>query len=251
MVGTAGAGYSATAPTEKYLTATHRTYVADTARGCMLFHGSTATYRYPLSVPYGTGAKGDALLGALTRRKVPVLSADFGGLSPWAKDTAITVAGEGFTFFTTSAARHAQVKADGVLLCGFSMGAANALNWAKANLSKVRAIALCIPVTDMADAYDNDRGPGLAAQIASAYTNEAGWLAAEPAKNPINFADDFAGIPVGIWYATDDAAVPVATVTAFQAAVGASCEVHSLGTAGHTASAVPSSEVADFLARYV
>lgn len=228
--------------------ASSRGYRPDgTIRGCLCFHGASDTALSPHFKPYGNGP---SVMQAIADVGFVALSCDNGGAAPWANDTSISRAGDAFTFLTATGSGKPGAKTDKCLVFAASMGAAIALNWAKSNLTKVAAMALCIPAVDMKDIYDNNRGPGLQASIATAYGGDAGWQAAEPTHNPKNFASSFAGIPIRCWYATDDPAIAIATVSTFQGLVGSSCDTVSLGAVGHTPGAIPSADVISFLSQY-
>ena len=128
-----------------------------------------------------------------------------------------------------------------VYLSAGSMGAAAALNWAKANPTLVQAISLAIPAIDLQDIHANNRG-SYAAQIAAAW----GGGAPADANNPADNAASFTSIPIKIWYSTDDPVCTAATVTAFASAAGATAV--SLGAQGHSAAGIPTADVIDFYA---
>lgn len=244
-----GVGYSGAAPTEKQVRAAGRSYVPGTSRGCMVFHGAPDDARHPLTRPYGTGDPGTGLMQALADRGIPCLSADWGGINTWGNDASIARAGDGFTYLTTTAAGFAQAKSDKVVGAGFSMGAEVLLNWAVRNLSKVAALALGIPATNMDEMHD--RGVSAAA-METAYGGSVGYEAALATHDPINFAASLAGIPIKIWYGNPDtdAVINPTAVEAFAAAVGSSCQLRSMGSIAHNANLIPTVEMADFLAQY-
>lgn len=244
-----GVGYSALAPTEQQITAYGRKYVAGSATGCLIFHGSTDKAISPYKTPYGSGLPGTGLMEALAQRGIPSMSADWAGANPWGNDTAIARVGDGYSWFTSTSARAAQAKTGKVLLAGFSMGACNALNWATRNLPSVAAIVIGIPVVDMQHMHDD----GIDATVMeTAYGGLAAWQAALPTHDPINFASTFAGVPIAAWYGDPDTdgVIRPADVEAFAAAVGSSCVLHSLGSAPHNVNLIPSADMADFLAAH-
>jgi pimeloyl-ACP methyl ester carboxylesterase len=125
-------------------------------------------------------------------------------------------------------------------ILALSMGAAGALNWAKANPTHVNRIVLLDPAVDLQDIHANNRG-GFAAAISTAW----GGGAPSDANNPADNAASYASIPMKVWYSEDDAICTAATVTAFAAAAGA--ETQSLGAVGHNLTGLSPSEVVAFL----
>lgn len=227
--------YSATA--EAHVLSIRRgTELNATKRGCLWCHPNTqhaladgiTTFRYI----------GDALANA----GFVTLLTDMGGTLTWGNDTARNRMIDGATYVRT---RGASASKD-LVIAGASAGAPTGLYWALNNLTDVAAIALIVPTVDMADIYDNNRN-GLAASISTAWGTGAAWEAAEPTRNPINYADDLAAIPIGIWYAPDDTTVVPATVTAFAAAHG-NTTLTSMGNVGHTLPTSALTEMAAWLA---
>lgn len=249
MVTSYGAGYSPSAPTERQLVAAGRRYRPASAIGCLIFHGSGDTALSPYKIPYGTGIIGTGLIEALARRGIPSMSADWARPNPWGNDTVIARAADGFTFLTSAAADFAQSAPDQVFVACFSEGATNGLNWVTRNLSKVKAIVLGIPGTDMQHLHDDGVA---AASMEAAYGGLAAWQAALPTHSPINFAGNLSGIPAAAWYGKPDTdnVIRPADVEAFAAAHG-NCELHSLGAAGHNPNLIPADEMADFLGAHL
>lgn len=178
----------------------------------------------------------------LARVGFPVLSCDFGGTNTWGNDTSRTRVGDAFTFAQSKLG----VKTDKVLLFGASMGTLTALNYARANPTKVAAIALALPITDLVDAHDNR---GFTAVTETAYGGTAAYNAAKAAHNPATNTADLAGIPIKLWYTTDDPYAWPATVAAFDSALG-SADAVSIGTGGHSTAGLDPSAVADFFRLY-
>lgn len=233
-----GTGYAPSAAAEKYVLAWHRKHRVGHGPGALLFHGSSDDATHVLSKPYGTGLPQTGIMKALTNAHVTCLSTDFGGLSPWANAASVARVQDGFNFLS----QHAEPP---FFLIAASMGAAVALNWAKDHLPDVAGLALLLPVADMKDAYDNDRGPGLRAQILAAYGSDAAWQAAEPTRNPVRFANVFTTKPTEIWYASNDPAAVPSRVEAF--AASADAELNPLGPVGHNVSSAPTAEVSNFI----
>lgn len=134
-------------------------------------------------------------------------------------------------------------RTDKVAVVGRSMGGCQALNWARQNKAAVAAIALVCPLVNLVDAHDRV----FEAEVDAAYGTHAAYLAGLPTHDPTAYAAELAGIPIRIWYATDDTSILPAHVLAFAAAVGASCSTVSMGPVGHTVTAAPVEDVAAFL----
>jgi pimeloyl-ACP methyl ester carboxylesterase len=120
-----------------------------------------------------------------------------------------------------------------VFLIGASMGATTALNWAKRNPTRVRAVACVIPATDIDYMHTNSAAP-VPADIDASYAG--GWSQATYGAdhNPITFAASMdAALPIKLWYAPDDTFIPTAMPLAFQAA-RPQTEVELLPAGGHT-----------------
>lgn len=170
---------------------------------------------------------------------LPVVTADFGG-NHWGRDDGITKVSALWAYFQSRG-----LASDKVDLIAISMGTLLALNWAKANPTAVRRILCVNPAVDLADFHDNNRG-GYAAEIETAYGGAAAYATAKTAHNPAENTASFAGLPIDLYYSTDDTIVVPSTVTAFAAASGATA--HSLGAVAHTAGSLSAAEVAAVLA---
>lgn len=112
-----------------------------------------------------------------------------------------------------------------VHLLGASAGGLGALNWAKNNPTLVQSIVLLIPVLDVQYVHTNNIG-GYAAAISTAYGG-----APVDADNPADYAANLSGIPISLYYSTDDPYTPLSTNQAFIAATGA--EGYSMGANQH------------------
>lgn len=156
--------------------------------------------------------------------RYPVVAGDFGGAYSWGNDTAIDAVASGKTRLQGALG----AKAGKVLLYGISMGGAVVLNWARQHLDDVAGILLIKPAVGIEDIRANNRD-GLAAGIEAAYGGNAGWQAAKPTHNPVQYAAELDGIPIHIWYAEDDETTIPGRVLAFAADAGDSCVVTSLG----------------------
>lgn len=170
----------------------------------------------------------------------PVLGADLGGATTWGNATAQTRA-ETLRAYAGTAFGLPNGK---VHLLGASMGALTALQYAKANPSKVASIALIIPALDLDYAYQNNIG-GHQADIGTA------WGVSFPTALPaaakvLDDTSSWDAIPVKIWYVTNDVYTPTASSTTFIANAGATGV--SLGALGHTEAAIAAVPVGDVAA---
>lgn len=145
-------------------------------------------------------------------------------------------------------------RTDKVLLIGDSMGTISSLNWARANPSKVAAIAILLPVPDLQWIHDNAPSP-LPINLQDAYGGAALWQAAAiPAFDPYSNRVTHKALrhSIRFWYHDDD---PIASPSVnphlipFWQQIGA--EYGSMGNGGHaldrTADAVYLQQVATFL----
>lgn len=174
-----------------------------------------------------------AMTKALAEVGIPVASLPHG--ANWGNSTAQGYVGNIRAYGQTNWG----FSAGTVDLIGGSAGAALALNWAKANPTLVRRIALFIPAVDLQDIHANDRG-GYASSIATAW----GGGAPADANNPADNAASFTGVPIKCWYSTDDPICVPAAVTAFCTAAGATAV--SLGAQGHAITGLNVADVVSF-----
>lgn len=177
---------------------------------------------------------------ALADAGIPVLSCDFGvGGNQFGNDTSSTRVAAAWTFFKSQFG----VKTDKVGFIGGSMGSLTSLNWIQNNLATVSAWAGLIPATDLADLHDNR---GFSTQINTAYTNLAGYTAALATHSPIAYTtgSTFNGLPMKMWYSSDDPTVVLSTITAFASVTGAATV--NTGAHGHDASFTDPAQVVAF-----
>lgn len=221
-------------------------YVADPqlagVRGVIWCHGATTD---------ATSCRDYSYIGRLhltnaLAERFPLLSIDAGGPQAWGNPTAVARVDDAVTYLQGTKG----AKSGTVLLVGVSMGALTALNYAKANPSKVAAIVGIIPVIDLNDMVTNDRGPGSAALINTAYGTYS-EATHGPAYNPATYAASFT-TPTRLFYASDDMTCIPAAVTAFDTACAAAAAT-SLGALGHTEAAIdaaPRDVILAFLAQH-
>lgn len=209
------------------------------ARGVVYCHQGGATALTPiLSANTGT----HALIRAIAE-VFPVSSQDQGAVGPWGNTTAQTRIGQQKTWLQAAPVSAATGK---VILVGISQGATAMFNWAIDNPTLVAAMLGVLPVCDLTDIYENNRG-GAQAGIGTAWgvtPPDALPAGADPAVDP----SPLVGIPCRLYYASDDTTVLPAKVTAFASAIGATAT--NLGTLGHTEAAiaaVPRPDVVEWL----
>jgi hypothetical protein len=178
--------------------------------------------------------------GAIAPNIMPTL----GGTTTWGNDVSQTKLGDAITYLqgTLGAASGT------VCIYAASMGALTALNYYRANPTKVAAIALGMPAVDLAYEHDNNIG-GWAVEIETAYGGTSAYNAAVAGHDPMQHTSDFTGVPMKVWYASDDTAAITARQQAFISATG--CQSQNLGAVGHTLTAVPADEVVAFFKNYL
>lgn len=201
-----------------------RNYSRDTTRpGVLHAHQSGAA---PQDI-FGTATP---VMDALTRGIAecwPVLLTEQGGVSNWGAAAAVTSLGNAKTLLQSTYG----AKAGAVAGTARSMGFLGLCNKAKANPTHISCLVAFLPVVDPNDVVTNNRG-GFAAAVNTAYSTyvEATHGAT---YNPTTYGASLAGLPMQLWYATDDTVAMPERVLAFAALVGASVELHTL-TGGHT-----------------
>lgn len=185
---------------------------------------------------------------ALAKLGFPSIAADL-GLTPGNFGNAVADAAmdNALTYLRGAGLAHPAKK---IGLVGGSMGCTTALNWTRTHKASVAAVALLIPAVDVEDLRANNRGPGLQAPIEAAYGGNAGWQAARPQRNPIEFAAEIQDIPIHIWYSSDDTVILPDRIMAFAAAHG-NTEVTSMGPVGHTAFVLDGMDLAWWLEGYL
>jgi pimeloyl-ACP methyl ester carboxylesterase len=170
----------------------------------------------------------------------PTVCNDFSSTTHWGNDAAQTKLGDAITFLQGALG----AKSGGVLLYAASMGALLALNYARANPSKIAAIALGMPVVDLAYEHTNNVN-GWATEIETTYGGSSAYASAEAGHDPTQHTSSYTSVPMKMWRASNDTSAITARQDAFASAVG--CPVSDLGAVGHTLSLVPGAEVRDFL----
>jgi pimeloyl-ACP methyl ester carboxylesterase len=170
---------------------------------------------------------------------LPLISFDgaipSGGLAQhWGNDTSQARLTDAIAFMQTQV----NAKVDKIILLGVSMGGMLALNWARANPTKVAALGLMYPATSLQAIHDATGGAaaGATSSIEAAYGGSLGTFnTAVAAHDPSQNTGAIAGLsaPAKMWYSTADTTVGTANQTAFATAVGAKLQLGSLGAAAH------------------
>lgn len=195
-------------------------------RGVIYCHGALSTETQVL----GTTFPNTAAIVAAIANIYPTLACRFSG-DAWANDAAIAKVALAKTYLQGTVG----AKSGKVFLLGGSMGGALAMAYARANPTLVAGLILLEPVSDLQDIATNNRG-SLAASLNAAYSGGYSDATYGATHNPTTFASSLAAIPVQTWYATDDATVIPATVTAVMTAIGG-VDLHTL-TGGHADAAL-------------
>ena len=187
----------------------------------------------------------DGVTRALAADSIPVMYADYSNGATWGNDVGRDRVGQLWTYQKNTW----DAKTDKVCLYGASMGALPLLRWALANLSSVAAIALAIPAVSLVDLHDNNRG-GYAAEIETAHGVIGAYAgnATITARDPLQNAAAYAGIPIKIWYSEDDPICVASAVAAFATAAAATAV--NMGKLGHATDPAYAADVKAFLARY-
>lgn len=173
----------------------------------------------------------------------PTVCNNYSSNHHWGNDAAQTKVGDAITYLQGTLG----AKAGTVLLYGASMGGLLVLNYARNNPAKVAAVALGQPLVDLAYEHDNNID-GFASEIETAYGGASGYASAVASHDPIQHTASYIGVPMKVWYATNDASAITARQLVFIAATD--CDSSNLGAIGHSPPLVPGAEVFDFLRYY-
>jgi len=195
--------------------------------GVLHCHGAVLSDPVPLDVTatYITTFQDEPL--SLAKHGITSMAADMGGGDTFGNATADAAVSDAMTYIRANGAN-----SNPVGLVGGSMGGCVSLNWARTHLADVACIALIIPAVNLEDIRANNRG-GYATTIEAAHGGAAAWQTARPTRNPLEYASQLAGIPIAIWYSTDDPICVPAQMNAFAAAHG-NTVLNSMGAVGHT-----------------
>lgn len=181
---------------------------------------------------HGAGADADSVMFhppavELAKRGFLVLGVFAGGLRAWGNDASQTAITAAVAWLRGAGG----ASADPVVMLGGSMGSATALAWAAAHPSDVAVVEVALPIADVEAVRAANRG-GFAAEIATAHTNLAGWIAARPTRNPVELAASLT-MPVRLDYSTTDTIGLAAETLAFAEQLP-DVTVASFGAAAHS-----------------
>lgn len=226
--------------TEAAMSMVSSRYKPDATKPAVLYlHGRAATGTQLVDPNWAL-----ASATALAEGGYAVVSPLCGSMTNWGNDAAQTKVGDAKTYAQDTAATNPlKAKTGKVGLLGASMGGLLALVWALNNPTLVACVGLIDPVVDLAYEHDNNVG-GLAAEIETAYTNLAGYTAAVAAHDPMQHTASYVGVPIKMWYSSDDTVAVTARQQAFIAATG--CQSVALGAVGHSGATVDGAQVTAF-----
>lgn len=166
------------------------------------------------------------LLQRLNDLGFPCIADAMGGANLFGNATATTAVAAAYT-----ASQSLTFRTGTPVICvACSMGNTTAVNWARQNTSKCLGIVSAFGLTDLVDAYVNNRA-GLGAAVGTA------WGVTSPTPLPSNAsplanASELGSIPWRGWGASDDTTCPPSTQTAFASAVTDGVYTQ-LGAIGH------------------
>lgn len=167
--------------------------------------------KYPIQYVHGAGSDStycisplgnqDTLTQMIAAAGFEANSGDNGGPNTWGNTTAIA----GVNAHFNQGQAWTSAKTGKVALVSGSMGGLNSMNWAAANKAKVSCIVSVIPVCNVDDIFQNDRG-GYKWTINAAYPG--GWSQATYGANhnPITLSQTgkLSGIPMLFFYGLTD-----------------------------------------------
>lgn len=225
-------------------------------RGVVYCHGAGELSATPLNA--GGGKTNEAALLNAIGSVYPMVSVDSGvwaqgGITDsnsWGNTNAQTRVGQAITWL--QAAGGGGAKTGKVILFGISMGHAVSMNYAQANSANVQAILAVLPVNDLDDIRDNNRG-SYQSSISTAWGTGAWISAGNPAlpaaANPAKTTNqtNLGAIPQRLYYASDDAICMPATVTTLVTNLPIITTVN-LGTGGHSDASVGHVSIPDIMA---
>lgn len=212
-----------------------RTYKPDgTLRGVIYCHGAGSTVAGYVADPTSAQYRLIQAIGSA----FPTAVCDLGGVLTWGNATMRSRVDSARAWLQGPWG----AKAGTVLLVGYSMGGAGALNYAQGSPGTVAALAGIMPVTDIAEMYATDRG-SYRASIGTA------WGVTYPAPLPVGASPAASygqALPLSFWTASNDTTALPAPAAVLAASVGGA--VHDVGPVGHSGvDAVPIPDVLAFL----
>jgi acetyl esterase/lipase len=168
---------------------------------------------------------------------IPVMAIDAAGQASFGNAASTTALQNALTWFGANYG----VRTDRIMLSGTSMGASVALNyWKNGTPPTTAAFIGFFPALDWTDSGLSS----FATARDTAYTNNAGWLAAKSVRNPQDYASTITP-PMHLIHSSGDANARSAAVTAFAAAATSSTvTTTALASAGaHITAAMTDAEI--------
>lgn len=174
------------------------------------------------------------LLSALAASGHTLVSADLGGNSTWGNSSVTSKIMAARNFLLSKAG----VAPGKIAIIGCSMGGLNALNWIAENKDLVSCFVGMLPVVNLTDVHDNNRG-GFQPTINAAYGGAYSEAAYGATHNPSTMAvsGKYSGIPMILYYGDSDTTVTPSTVASFSESVGAECVAETIH-GGHAESTI-------------
>lgn len=146
-------------------------------------------------------------------------------------------------------------KAGKAFLFGESMGAGEAFSYALQHPTKVTSITGIVPMSNLLTIWQNNRA-GVTASINAAAGGTYVPATHGPTMDPNVFGASLAGIPIDLWYSSNDTIVLPAEVQALAALIGPSARLNAPLTGAHGEAAISSigrdqrNSMCDFIRQY-
>lgn len=203
----------------------------------LAFHGADGNERF--NDPVTASGVNHLYCQAIAAAGFVVISSLWGG-ETWGNDAGTAKVAEAVTWAGANGIKTTKVGA-----YAGSHGAAVALNYWKANPSKVGACVLIVPALNLDNVYTDN-----VTQQADMNAAYGGSYATNGlAHSPHRFSGDIDGLaPVLVYYANDDTVIRAADVTSFATAMGVNAT--ELGAGGHAALGGFVASVGDMIAAY-
>lgn len=208
-----------------------------TVTGIVFCHGAGGSEADAWS---GASTNLKRILGSIAQTRPVLAPAYTAGGDKWGNAAAVTQVNDAVTYLGAQGCR-----ANKVILVTRSMGNLYAMNWARANLSKVAGIVSFEGVSDLLNIRNQ---AGFTASVDAAYAGGYSNATYGATYNPTVYAatHDLDGIPTRLYYATDDTTVPPATVTTLAGLIPTASAI-SMGTGGHADAPLANVDLPDLL----
>lgn len=204
---TSGTGRAVSSQADVFAAPTQAWANPGTRPGVVFCHGALES---ALSIPNPNLAGQYPLLNALSSQFCVGIG-DFSG-NAWGNSTAQSNVSSMITWMQSMGAKTGKVA-----LVGVSMGTTTALNYAKANPSKVACVVSILPAVNVNDFAANNRD-GLASTVNAAYGGTYNDSTMGATYNPYVYASTFPSVPVALYYSTADSVALPTYVTSFLSA---------------------------------